>query len=127
MEGDYERRRYELHRKLEEVIGTEAAATLMELLPRIPWREAVRQRDLDAAREAQNVRIDKRFLRVDTELARIESSIGMLQVELDRTSARIGSTHSRDDRRFERVENRLDTLARRIETVREEVLVAVKQ
>ncbi len=45
-----ERKRHQLHSRLEEVLGADEAATLMELLPRVPWRDAMRAPDLPTAR-----------------------------------------------------------------------------
>ena len=39
--------RFELHRALEQAIGAERAATLMEHLPPVGWADVVTKRDLD--------------------------------------------------------------------------------
>jgi hypothetical protein len=43
-----ERARHELHGRLEEMLGTEEAATLMTLLPPVGWADVATKRDLDA-------------------------------------------------------------------------------
>ena len=42
-----ERSRHDLHGKVEEVLGPEAAATLMALLPPVAWADLATKRDLD--------------------------------------------------------------------------------
>ena len=43
-----EESRHELYRRLEEVLGHEQAATLMEHLPPVGWADVATKRDLDA-------------------------------------------------------------------------------
>ena len=52
-----ERSRHQLYLRLEEVLGAEAASTLMEHLPPVGWADVATKRDLDALEE----RIDLRF------------------------------------------------------------------
>ncbi|MGH2759772.1 MAG: hypothetical protein ACRDKJ_09425 [Actinomycetota bacterium] len=44
-----ERSRHELHRKLEQALGPDEAATLMSYLPPFGWADVVTKRDLDGA------------------------------------------------------------------------------
>lgn len=52
-----ERSRHELYLRLEEVLGPEAATTLMEHLPPVGWADVATKRDLDALEQ----RLDLRF------------------------------------------------------------------
>src|SRR5687768_1491275 len=52
-----ERSRHELYLRLEEVLGREAATTLMEHLPPVGWADVATKRDLDALEQ----RLDLRF------------------------------------------------------------------
>ena len=56
-----ERSRHELYRRLEEVLGPEAATTLIEHLPPAGWADVATKHDLSALEG----RIDLRFTRVD--------------------------------------------------------------
>jgi hypothetical protein len=52
-----ERSRHQLYLRLEEALGSEAAATLMEHLPPAGWADVAMKRDLDALEQ----RLDLRF------------------------------------------------------------------
>jgi hypothetical protein len=59
-----ERARHELHRKLEQVLGADEAATLMAHLPPVGWADVATKHDLAQLRDYMNVRfgmIDQRF------------------------------------------------------------------
>ncbi len=45
-----ERSRHQLHVRLEEILGAEAAAVLMEHLPPVGWADVATKRDLDQLR-----------------------------------------------------------------------------
>jgi hypothetical protein len=47
-----ERSRYQLYRKLDELMGAQEATTLMELLPPTGWADVARRQDLEALRLA---------------------------------------------------------------------------
>jgi hypothetical protein len=53
-----EQSRHELHRRLEETLEAEAAATLMEHLPPVGWADVATRRDLDVLE--QRLRADVR-------------------------------------------------------------------
>lgn len=52
-----ERARHELYLRLEQALGAESAATLMEMLPPVGWADVATKRDLDALEH----RIELRF------------------------------------------------------------------
>jgi uncharacterized membrane protein (DUF2068 family) len=56
-----EQTRHEMYQRLEEVLGAEAAATLMEHLPPVGWADVATKRDLDV------LRADFSLLRADLE------------------------------------------------------------
>jgi hypothetical protein len=63
-----ERSRRELYRRLEEVLGAEAATTLIEHLPPVGWADIATRHDLAALEQ----RIDLRFARVDDRFQAME-------------------------------------------------------
>jgi hypothetical protein len=62
-----ERSRNELYRRLEEVLGSEAATTLIEYLPPVGWADVATRHDLAGLEQ----RIDLRFELVDEHFNRI--------------------------------------------------------
>ena len=66
-----ERSRHELYRRLEEVLGPDAATTLIEHLPPVGWADVVTRHDLTALEQ----RIDLRFDRVNERFNRVDESI----------------------------------------------------
>lgn len=66
-----ERSRHELYRRLEEVLGPEAATTLIEHLPPVGWADAATKHDLASLEE----RIELRFDRVDDRFARLDERL----------------------------------------------------
>jgi hypothetical protein len=51
--------RHQLFQRLEEVLGTEEATTLMEHLPPVGWADVATKRDLDQLAEKIELRIDR--------------------------------------------------------------------
>ena len=66
-----ERSRHALHQRLEEVLGPEQAATLMEHLPPVGWADVATKRDLDLLQAATKRDVD--VLR--TEIGSVEQRI----------------------------------------------------
>lgn len=87
-----ERSRHELDRRLEEVLGSEAATTLIEHLPPVGWADVATKQDLAQLEQRMELRfasVDERFDRVD----------------------------ERMDERFERVDVRFDLIDERIKAM----------
>ena len=64
-----ERSRHELYRRLEEVLGPEAATTLIEHLPPVGWADVATRHDLAGLEQ----RMELRFARVDDQFAAVDS------------------------------------------------------
>jgi hypothetical protein len=67
-----ERSRHQLYSRLEEVLGPEAATTLIEHLPPVGWADVATKQDLAGLEQ----RIDLRFARVDDRFDAIEERFG---------------------------------------------------
>jgi len=87
-----ERSRHELYRRLEEVLGPEAAATLIEHLPPVGWADVATKGDLAVLEE----RMDLRFARVDDRLDHMEQ----------RFDARFDHFEQKYDERFDHIEQK---------------------
>src|SRR5437879_9111245 len=68
-----ERSRHELYLRLEEVLGPEAATTLMEHLPPIGWADVATKRDLDSLEQ----RLDLRFGAIDLRFGALEERVDL--------------------------------------------------
>ena len=69
-----ERSRHELYRRLEDVLGPEAATTLIEHLPPVGWADVATRHDLAGLEQ-----------RIDLRLNRVDESIGAASADLRAT------------------------------------------
>ncbi len=74
-----DRSRHELYRRLEEVLGLEAATTLIEHLPPVGWADVATKHDLAGLGE----RMDLRFARVDDRFGRVDERFTALEARID--------------------------------------------
>ena len=65
-----EESRYQLFQRLEELLGPEKVATLMELLPPVGWADVATKRDLDQLRGALEAKVDGLGLELRAEMFR---------------------------------------------------------
>ncbi|MDQ1488380.1 MAG: hypothetical protein QOD57_2415 [Actinomycetota bacterium] len=70
-----ERSRHVLYLRLEEVLGPEAATTLMEHLPPIGWADVAMKRDLDALEQRLDLRFAALEERVDLRSEALEHKL----------------------------------------------------
>lgn len=100
-----ERSRHQLYLRLEEVLGPEAATTLMEHLPPVGWADVATKRDLNALEQ----RLDQRF---DAFEEHIDLRFGAIEERID---LRFGAFEKRMDLRFGGLEERIDLRSEALE------------
>jgi hypothetical protein len=106
-------RRLALLRGLEEVLGPERAATLMELLPPTGGEDLARRQDLDDL----GARLDTRFEQIDARFGRVEARFEQIEARFEQVEARFEQVDARFeqvDARFEQVEARFEGLEARM-------------
>ncbi len=91
-----ERTRHALYTRLEEVLGSEHATTLMAHLPPVGWADVVTRQDLVGLEQRLSLRIDGLDQRIDG-----------LDERIDGLDERIDGVEQRIDLRCEAVEQRL--------------------
>jgi hypothetical protein len=77
-----ERSRHQLFNHLDDVLGPEDAATLIEHLPPVGWADVATKRDLDAL----ELRIDQRFVSVDHRFDQIDQRFDQMDQSIDERS-----------------------------------------
>ena len=92
-----EHARHRLYQRLNELIGSDEADTLMELLPPTGWADVATKQDLAHHAEATNARIDA------------------LGTRIDALGTHLGALDARTDSRFDRLEDMVRTQAQTFE------------
>ncbi len=83
-----ERSRHELYRRLEEVLGPDAATALIEHLPAVGWADVATRHDLAGLEQRIDLRferVEERFERVEERFERVEERIKAAMSELRAT------------------------------------------
>jgi hypothetical protein len=96
-----ERSRHQLFNHLDELLGSEDAATLIEHLPPVGWADVATKRDLDAL----ELRIDQRFVSVDHRFDQVGHRFVSVGHRFDQQARSV-------DQRFDQVDQRFDEQAR---------------
>ncbi len=88
-----EESRYQLFQRLEELLGSERVATLMELLPPVGWADVATKRDLDQLRAGIDSRIDALDAKIDAKVdgLGLELRAEMFREQRNQTLAIIGA------------------------------------
>lgn len=84
--GITEKQRHDLFTKFEEMLGSEHAATMMELLPPVGWADVATKRDLDASSAATKRDLDASVALVRQDL---ESSVAAVRHEIAAVEERL--------------------------------------
>ncbi len=103
-----ERSRHELYRRLEELLGPEAATTLIEHLPPVGWADVATKGDLTALEQ----RMDLRFARVDDRFVAVGARFDHLQ-------ERVNDRFNLVDERFNAIDERFNLLGVRFDAIDE--------
>ena len=105
-----DRSRHELYRRLEEVLGMEAATTLIEHLPPAGWAEVATKHDLANLEERLELRFSARFAAIDGRFDRVDERFNSLDERFNSIDERFSSIDERFkglDWRFEGLDDRL--------------------
>ena len=81
-----ERSRYLLRTRLEQVLGTEEATTLMEHLPPTGWSNVTTTADVSALEERLGLRfegLDRRFEQIDERFVQVDERFERLEERID--------------------------------------------
>jgi hypothetical protein len=96
--------RHELHAKLEELLGPDPAAILMEHLPPVGWADVATKRDLDHLAERNHLEHSRLEERIDAGHARLEEKIdaghARLEERIDRKADQLRAEMERQGRRL---------------------------
>ena len=103
-----ERRRDDLHHRLDDVLDPDHATTLMDHLPTVPWRDLATREDVQRLRSEMEVRFDQ----MDLRLERIVNRLDHLDDRQDHLDSRLDHL----DRRFDQQDERFRGLHGAIES-----------
>jgi len=114
-----ERSRHQLFRRLDEVLGPDQAATLIDHLPPVGWADVATKRDLDAL----ELRLDQRFALIDERFDHMAGSFDQRFALIDqRFDHMAGSFEARFDRVDERFGWMDDHFGQRLEAAKQELI-----
>jgi hypothetical protein len=100
-----EESRHHLYQRLEQVLGSEEAATLMEHLPPVGWADVATRRDIDELRVATKRDIDELRGATGREIEGLRRDIGHIEGRLNRMEGHL----ERFDSRFDNVRSDIHT------------------
>ncbi|MDQ3354422.1 MAG: hypothetical protein M3507_08090 [Actinomycetota bacterium] len=99
-----ERSRHQLFNHLDDVLGPEDAATLIEHLPPVGWADVATKRDLDAL----ELRIDQRFVSVDHRFDQIDQRFVSIDQRFVSIDQRFEDQARSIDQRFDQMDQSID-------------------
>ena len=103
-----------LHRKLEEVLGLQAAAALMEHLPPHKWDQLARREDVG--------RIEARLDRMDARFSEMEDRFALMDARFAGITAQLTAM----DARFDRIGSEFEIVEQRRESTEHRILGAIR-
>ena len=115
-----EQARHRLYQRLNEVIGTDEADTLMELLPPTGWADVATRHDLTHLGEVMATR----FARVDAQFEAVDRRFDQVDQRFEANDRRFDQVDQRFeaiDRRFDQVDQRFEAINRRFEQVDDKI------
>ena len=102
-----DRSRHELYRRLEEVLGLEAATTLIEHLPPAGWADIATKHDLAHLEERLELRFAGRFAGIDARFDRVDERFNSIDERFKAIEERFEERFKGLDWRFEGLDDRL--------------------
>ena len=127
-----EQSRKELYERLEDVLGDEPAATLMEHLPSTGWRDVATKDDLAQLEERLTLRFDRDLIRVEsslnermsslergltTRMDALEREMTELRLSFEQSCAITDARFGEMDRRFDDIDRRFGEMDRRFDDI----------
>lgn len=108
-----EQGRHHLHLRLDQVLGSEEATTLMEHPPPVGWADVATTSDLASLQESLTGRIDRLELATDARFALVDQRFDVI----DRRLGVVDQRFEAIDQRFQRIEDRLAEIERQMAQV----------
>jgi tetrahydromethanopterin S-methyltransferase subunit G len=100
--------RHQLYRRLTDVIGSDEADTLMELLPPVGWADVATKADLSHQTALADARFDAVDRRFDQMEERFDARFGQLEEKSDARFGQVDSRFTQVDARFGQLEEKFD-------------------
>jgi hypothetical protein len=128
-----ERARHELAARLEETLGSDEAATLMEHLPPVRWDELARQEDLLALRtDVDGLRGDVDGLRADvsglrTDVDGLQHDVSGLRTDMDGLRGEVGDLRTATLLQGERTDHLTEVMTLRFDGLTDHIAATVAQ
>lgn len=94
-----ERSRHELYRRLDEVLGPEAATTLIEHLPPVGWADVATKHDLAGLEQRMDLRfgrIEDRFTALDERFTTLDERFNLMDERIKASAFELRASFAND-------------------------------